>query len=987
MRNIEYPRTHFWTATWVGVLTCVVLSLSCQETVDDAASSEASVADETTSAAIEDGANDGEVSPLKEERCEEPITAEIAPSESVSDETGVYRYDYSLQDSEISVGLMDGDGALLGRVEVDADADFDFRAGALRQWQVTTRYVDAAGDDEDATPVEQVLRAREVGQGRLWFEVSDRVGDDELIQWAVMGGEPEPLMQMLAVEVDEEPDSALEDRVQTNDGRVFETLQLLDGDGERIGEDLVDAWLDEHIGDALTSHQGWQRMTAAADDLALLRGADAHIKLCRAAGINIAEEDLIERSQGLCPAMETDADTEEDQWRQMLQDNCYADALVESERWLSVGLEINDIYGALGFGVTITAAAVGAGLVGATGGGALLVFAGSVAAYVVVTNMVENFVSNNSESIMDGLFTAAGAATDDPDAADEAADFMTGRHAARSGGDPHFDTFDGLAFDFHGAGEFVLVEATGGEPFQIQARQEPMAGNCPGVAINTGMATKIGDTRIAVYAGEEARFLIDGGPADLPGGIQTFPGGGSVEEVDEDTFQLYWPTGEGLHITPRWSNASGAYLLDLVVALPDNRAGQVQGLLGDYNGDPATDIRPRGGEPFEAPVQWEDLTFDFGHSWRIDPEESLFDYESGESNSSFTNESFPAQPTRLEDLPEDSREHAEGVCSDAGIENEAAFRGCVIDVVCTGSDSLADSHVDRDPEFSLEVTHDDSEEPEEPEDPPEFADDYPSISVGNFDRWCLLKGVGDMECWNGDEPLDYPFADDATVVSIGVGHEYCGLDGSGGLHCWQLSFGEISEHTNPLPGSFEHLKMGPDDYGCALNSAGNPHCWWGSNTNSYPIADGTPPGDAELTSMALGLRHMCGLLDDGSLQCWGDNDHGQATPPGGDDFVEVASSMTTSCALKDDGSVECWGNINTSASFDESLGDTDDVGPFETIDMGAGSACGLKADGTIECWHDPGGGHRDPPSGSFVDLSLSQSRACAVDEDANVECW
>ena len=989
MHTFKYPRTPRPTASWIGILICAALSFSCQEAVDDGSSNDAPAAGEITHTASDDDGDANAAAVLADERCEEPISAEIAPSEHVSDDTDIYRYDFSIQGSEINIGLVDADGDSMGRVEIDADADFDFRKGVLRQWEVTTSYHDDADDtdnEEAQAPVEQVLRAREVGQGRLWFEVIDRVGDDELIQWAVMGDEPEPLMQMLAVEVDAEPDPELEDRIQTSDGRVFETLELLDGDGERIDEDIIDGWIDEQIGDALTADPGWQRMTAAADDLALLRGADAHIELCRAAGANHAAEDLVQRSQGLCPGVKTDSEGEEEEWRQRQQAHCHADAAAEAERWLSVGLEINSVYGALSFGATITVAAVGAGLVGATGGGALVVFAGSVVAYTVVTNMVGNFVENNSEPIMDGLFTGGGVVTGDQEAGEEAADFLTGRHSARSGGDPHFDTFDGLSFSFHGAGEFVLVESTAGEPFQIQARQEPVGGDCPDLSMNTAVATTIGDQRIAIYAGDE--LLIDGEAVDLPGGILTFPGGGSVERLDSDSYELYWPTGEGLRITSRRSFVDDMNLVDVVVALPDHRQGQIQGLLGNFNDNPHDDIRPRNAEPLEPPVEWEDLTYEFGHSWRVDSDESLFDYGEGESHSSFVDENFPEQPTFLEDLPEEDREYAEGVCSDAGVENEAAFRGCVIDVACTGSDSLAESHTDRDPEVALEVTHEDSGEPGEPVDPPEFADDFPSISVGLFDRWCLLEGVGQMQCFTDDEELDYSFEDDASIVSIAVGHDYCGLDENGTLHCWQLSpqnLSEIDMHFSPYAGSFESLYMGPDDYGCVLDAAGNPQCWWGTTSINYPIDTGLPPADVELTSMALDARHMCGILKDGSLECWGNDDYGQATPPEGDDFVEIASDFERTCGLKDDGTVECWGK-----PFEESPGDINDIGPFETIALGGRTACGLKADGTIECWYaaSSGGGiHTNPPSGSFVDLSLDLSRACAVDEDANVECW
>ncbi len=729
MHNISLWKSPLRTVCLTVLLVSLALMASCEQAADD---DEANDEQQNAAPGIES---------LEEEACEEPITAEIAPAEEVSEKTGIYRYDFSLQETHVSVDLADQLGEPMGRVEVDTEADIDMNTGGLKEWRVITRDVqDTEGEDSDdeeaqeedsddeeaqeedsddeeaqeedfddeeaqeeqlEAPVEQVLRAREMGRGRLWIEVIDRAGDVELIQWTVVReGDEEPKMQMLAVEVepgeDWEPETS--DLVQMTDGRVFETLEIIGEGGERIGQNIIGDWVDEHIGDGLTSNSDWNRLRSVANDVELLLGADAHIRLCRAAGINIAEEELTQQVQAMCP------EAKGDDLSQRQQASCHVE---EAERWLNLALTIDDVVSALGFGAAMTTAAIGAGLVGATGGGAILVFAGSVAAYVVIDNMIESFVENNSETIMDGLFAGVSGifevVTGVESDHETAADFMTGRHDARSGGDPHFDTFDGLAFDFHGAGEFVLVESTAGAPFQIQTRQEPMEGNCPDVGINTAVAMRIGDARVAFYAGQQSTLRIDGEPANLPGGVLTFSGGGSIEKLSSNRYEVYWPTGEGLRMTSRWSSASDAYLLDLEVALPDHRKGQVQGLLGNFNGDPGDDIRPRAGEPFEHPVAWLDLTYEFGHSWRVDPDESLFDYLDGESYSTFKDETFPARPTEIAELPEDDRQHAETVCTEAGIENEAAYRGCVIDVACTGSDSLADSHTDRDPDEELEM--------------------------------------------------------------------------------------------------------------------------------------------------------------------------------------------------------------------------------------------------------------------------------------------
>lgn len=60
-----------------------------------------------------------------------------------------------------------------------------------------------------------------------------------------------------------------------------------------------------------------------------------------------------------------------------------------------------------------------------------------------------------------------------------------------------------------------------------------------------------------------------------------------------------------------------------------------------------------------------------------------------------------------------------------------------------------------------------------------------------------------------------------------------------------------------------------------------------------------------------GWSHTCGVHEDGSVECWGDDTYGQATPPEGA-FVELASSVAGTqdspehhCGLRDDGLPEC----------------------------------------------------------------------------------
>ena len=59
--------------------------------------------------------------------------------------------------------------------------------------------------------------------------------------------------------------------------------------------------------------------------------------------------------------------------------------------------------------------------------------------------------------------------------------------------------------------------------------------------------------------------------------------------------------------------------------------------------------------------------------------------------------------------------------------------------------------------------------------------------------------------------------------------------------------------------------------------------------------------------VSYGSDHACALNADGSIACWGSNDHGKASPPEGE-FKSVSSGEHGSCAiLREDSAVVCWG--------------------------------------------------------------------------------
>lgn len=263
---------------------------------------------------------------------------------------------------------------------------------------------------------------------------------------------------------------------------------------------------------------------------------------------------------------------------------------------------------------------------------------------------------------------------------------------AESAGDPHMLTFDGLAYNLQAVGEFVLVEAFAGKPLQIQVRQQAEADSrCPNVSYNTAVAARLGGYRVTVDSRREDPLWIDGEPSDVPAGFLPLGNGDGIFEVSEGHYRFRWADNSLLDVKISLGH------LSLATLLSDSRLGQVHGLLGRYNGDRSDDLALRDGTILEQPVKWFDLYEKFAQSWRIDADESLFDYEAGETTETFTDVSAPGEPTTLDDLPDDDRATARQTCEDAGISDAGLLDDCTMDVYCTADDSYAGVHARRAP--------------------------------------------------------------------------------------------------------------------------------------------------------------------------------------------------------------------------------------------------------------------------------------------------
>jgi cysteine-rich repeat protein len=283
------------------------------------------------------------------------------------------------------------------------------------------------------------------------------------------------------------------------------------------------------------------------------------------------------------------------------------------------------------------------------------------------------------------------------------------------------------------------------------------------------------------------------------------------------------------------------------------------------------------------------------------------------------------------------------------------------------------------------------------DDPNEMGDQLATIQLGTDLRVealaggsngnCAVLTGGRVKCWGrntygelglgdtttrGEQPGQMGDALPAidlgsgrTVQSVSVGGAFaCALLDDASVKCWgKNSYGQLGQ------GDLESRGDQPGEMGDALP----------------PVDFGT---GRSARALAASTYHVCALLDDSSVKCWGYNGQGQlgigsgrsrggepdqmgdALLPvelgSGRQPVELAGGSEFTCVRFDDGAVKCWG-YNDYGQL--GLGDTkwrglapEELGDnLPMLDLGSGrraraicadgkSSCALLDDGTMKCW-------------------------------------
>lgn len=233
-------------------------------------------------------------------------------------------------------------------------------------------------------------------------------------------------------------------------------------------------------------------------------------------------------------------------------------------------------------------------------------------------------------------------------------------------------------------------------------------------------------------------------------------------------------------------------------------------------------------------------------------------------------------------------------------------------------------------------------------------------------------------------------------------------------------------------------------HSCVLFQDGRVRCWgdsfWGQlgYGNTEQVGDDEPPSDAgdvqlggRAVQIAAGASHVCALLEDGDVRCWGNGSEGRLgqgdeenigddelpvdRPPValGEPPLQIAAGGSHSCALLAGGRVHCWGGneLGQLGNGDsESIGDDEavsaggevDLGGVATeVSLGQMNGCAILETGHARCWgildfrnvtpeaaiRSPAEAGDLPLPGSIEQVSLGGYSTCALLRGGAVRCW
>ena len=275
-------------------------------------------------------------------------------------------------------------------------------------------------------------------------------------------------------------------------------------------------------------------------------------------------------------------------------------------------------------------------------------------------------------------------------------------NSAASYGEPHEMTFSGSEYVFQAVGEFTLVKSTTDDlDIQVRAQRFPGAAD---VALDTATAMRVGNNIVQLAADKSGDLQLWVNRQAVAYASRALAGGGRISVKDSHLATVTWPdgtavtvfSGNTIAIAHEVVTCNISDAINLTVKVPPSRSGHLEGLLGDP-GEPYGEVAGGNGAlysmealgyPWESVHNFDVLYHQFGQSWRISQQSSLFYYPKGTSTATFTDLSFPSKAFTVASLTPKTIAAAERECKAEGITNRDLLSDCVYDLGLTsGTDA------------------------------------------------------------------------------------------------------------------------------------------------------------------------------------------------------------------------------------------------------------------------------------------------------------
>lgn len=298
--------------------------------------------------------------------------------------------------------------------------------------------------------------------------------------------------------------------------------------------------------------------------------------------------------------------------------------------------------------------------------------------------------------------------------------------------------------------------------------------------------------------------------------------------------------------------------------------------------------------------------------------------------------------------------------------------------------------------------------------------------------------VGELHCWARANGSLFQLKDqNSTVITLGLGQFRwrdvaigtglrCAVRDAGRLFCWGTLSGLGNIPVGPTAGwdSFWWRVSVSNLHLCALRTDGSAAClgrnWEGQLGNAHFGSDQQLMRDLTLptllsgtywSSISAGRTHSCGVRDDGSFWCWGDNGEsqissaplkGQPTPlltPYSKPAMKLFAGDSMGCIIDAAQRLHCWGLLAGDTGLHYPKPTPLTATRWQTLAMRSEHLCGIDDAQRLWCWGDNthgqlGIGNTEAQQSPHLvgdqlwrSVAVGMTHTCGVQQDGSLWCW